>query len=68
MWWGGGVGLGLGYLAFVFSCPVAAHGGAAPDPSVQVIPAPALPLQAYKEQSCLGHFYERDLNMPISVY
>lgn len=45
--------------------PVAAHGGAAPDPSVQVIPAPALPLQAYKELSCLGHFYERDLNMPV---
>lgn len=29
--------------------PVAAQSVAAPDPSVQVIPAPALPLQAYKE-------------------
>lgn len=29
--------------------PVAARSAAASDPSVQVIPAPALPLQAYKE-------------------
>lgn len=38
----------------------------APDASVQVIPAQALALQAYKEQPCLGDFYERDLNMPVS--
>lgn len=46
--------------------PVAACRGVAPDPSVQVIPAQALPLQAYKEQPCLGDFYEHDLNMPVS--
>lgn len=46
--------------------PVAACSAAAPDPCVQVIPTPALPLQACKEQPCLGDFYERDLNMPVS--
>lgn len=46
--------------------PVAARGGAAPRPSVQVTPALVHPLQAYKEQPCLGDFYERDLNMPVS--